>query len=199
MAGEGLSGDGQAGMPFIFYVEVPGKEGLAGADPDIIGPNGMVRLSDEAAREIAVRRLGAEATDELIVWARPRITVENGQQNVPEADEEEKFEFFGGRLQIYPERHAVYVDGTFRRTSRIRFNMIDLLARNAGQVITHAVFESRIWNGKRVTKNNLWFHINLIRSEILGEDLADALESVRETGFRLNPKFVPTTTTQEDN
>ncbi|HSW80642.1 MAG TPA: winged helix-turn-helix domain-containing protein [Candidatus Saccharimonadales bacterium] len=177
----------------LFYVSVVGRAGMVGIDVELMGPDGMIGIPEEIARQTAVRDLGATSADRLILWARPEIVAQNGPQNVPETDVEELLEFYNGRLRMYPAQRKLFIDGQLLRTPALGFNVLELLARNAGRVISKQILKDRVWQNPEISDEAVRIQIGRIRKHTLGDELAEGLVTIPSVGYMLNPGFIPAT------
>ncbi len=99
----------------------------------------------------------------------------------------EKPEFSFGALAINLATHSVSVDGVEARLTRKEFDVLALLARNAGRLVAHKQILTTIWGAAHVSDTHyLRIAIGHIRDKI-GDDAANPRFIVTEpgVGYRL--------------
>ena len=146
----------------------------------------MVTARDAEIDKVVGLELGADdyvtkpfSHRELV--ARIRAVLRRGQDQVllPEV-----VEVSGVRLDV--ERHQVYVDGEEVRLALREFELLELLLRNAGRVMTRGQLIDRIWGSNYVgDTKTLDVHIKRLRSKIERDPSnPERLITVRGLGYK---------------
>ena len=146
----------------------------------------MVTARDSEVDKVVGLELGADdyvtkpfSHRELV--ARIRAVLRRGQDQVllPEV-----VEVSGVRLDV--ERHQVYVDGEEVRLALREFELLELLLRNAGRVMTRGQLIDRIWGSNYVgDTKTLDVHIKRLRSKIERDPSnPERLITVRGLGYK---------------
>lgn len=127
----------------------------------------MVTALDSEVDKVVGLELGADdyvtkpfSPRELV--ARVRAVLRRGQEQelVPDVVEV-------GGVRIDVERHQVYVDGEEVRFALREFDLLELLLRNPGRVLTRGQLIDRIWGSDYVgDTKTLDVHIKRLRSKI---------------------------------
>lgn len=93
-----------------------------------------------------------------------------------------------GDLIVDPSRHEVYRDGELILLTAREFALLEVLARNAGRVMTRAQLTDRVWpDGTEAGSNVLETYIHYLRDK-LERDVNDRLIStMRGVGYILRP------------
>ena len=109
---------------------------------------------------------------------RRRQDSETGDQNLLKA----------GRVRMDVDSHTVTVDGTAITMPLREFELLQLLLRNAGHVLTRGQLIQRVWGSDYVgDTKTLDVHIKRIRSRIEEHpSRPEMLVTVRGLGYRLN-------------
>ncbi|WP_372593892.1 response regulator transcription factor [Actinotalea sp.] len=92
-----------------------------------------------------------------------------------------------GGLRLDPERHTVEVDGVTTAFPLKEFELLEVLMRNAGRVLTRGQLIDRVWGSDYVgDTKTLDVHVKRIRSKI-EEDPANPvrLQTVRGLGYKV--------------
>ena len=73
-----------------------------------------------------------------------------------------------GRVRIIPSKREVYVDGGLVGLTRREYELLDLLARHAGKVLSRDFIKTQIWKGKEIYpwSRALDVHIQRLRRKI---------------------------------
>ena len=113
--------------------------------------------------------------------ARVRAVLRRGQDQelVPDVVEV-------GGVRIDVERHQVYVDGEEVRFALREFDLLELLLRNPGRVLTRGQLIDRIWGSDYVgDTKTLDVHIKRLRSKIERDpSKPERLITVRGLGYK---------------
>jgi two-component system response regulator RegX3 len=73
----------------------------------------------------------------------------------------------GGRVRMYVDRHVVSVDGSAVQMPLKEFELLELLLRNAGRVLTRSQLIDRIWGSDYVgDTKTLDVHVKRLRAKI---------------------------------
>lgn len=115
--------------------------------------------------------------------ARMRAVLRRSQQDEAEVDERV---LTGGRVTLDVDRHTVAVDGDPINMPLKEFELLELLMRNAGRVLTRGQLIDRVWGSDYFgDTKTLDVHIKRIRSRI--EEVPgspEMLVTVRGLGYR---------------
>lgn len=132
-------------------------EGLdAGADDYVTKPFGMMEL---LARVRALLR----------------------RSNVSEPVDSLEYRF--GDLLILPDRHEVYVKDEEISLTHKEYQLLLLLVKNEGNVLTREILLDRIWDlGSEPENRTLDVHIRKLRSKL--GDMGSCIETMRSVGYR---------------
>jgi two-component system, OmpR family, response regulator RegX3 len=93
-----------------------------------------------------------------------------------------------GKVRLDPARREVTLDGEALELSRKEFELLHLLMRNAGSVVTRARLIDEVWDPNWFgSTKTLDVHVSGIRRK-LGDDPADPryVQTVRGVGFRFS-------------
>ena len=114
---------------------------------------------------------------ELLMRIRARLKV---RTESPEAVEL-------GRLEINTDEHRVYVAGKEVLLSRYEFDILLLLAKNRGKIMTKSRIFDTVWDmSDTADENTLNVHISRIRKKLKEADPdGDYIETVRGVGYRI--------------
>jgi len=115
--------------------------------------------------------------------ARMRAVLRRVQQAESELDERV---LEGGRVTLDIDRHTVAVDGTVINMPLKEFELLEVLMRNAGRVLTRGQLIDRVWGSDYFgDTKTLDVHIKRIRSRIeLNPSEPVMLVTVRGLGYR---------------
>ena len=111
------------------------------------------------------------------------------RRSAPPADGLDERVLTAGRVSLDIDRHAVSVDGTEISMPLKEFELLELLMRNAGRVLTRGQLIERVWGSDYYgDTKTLDVHIKRIRSRI-EENPGDPvmLVTVRGLGYRFEP------------
>ena len=94
-----------------------------------------------------------------------------------------------GPVRMDVERHVVTVDGTSVQLPLKEFELLELLLRNAGRVITRGQLIDRVWGADYVgDTKTLDVHVKRLRSKLEPEPSAPRhIVTVRGLGYKLEP------------
>lgn len=146
----------------------------------------MVTARDSEVDKVVGLELGADdyvtkpfSHRELV--ARIRAVLRRGQDQVllPEVVE-------GSGVRLDVERHQVYVDGVEVHLALREFELLELLLRNAGRVMTRGQLIDRVWGSNYVgDTKTLDVHVKRLRSKIERDPSApERLVTVRGLGYK---------------
>lgn len=92
-----------------------------------------------------------------------------------------------GELRLEPAARRVWWAGREVSLSKTEFDLIELLLRHRGQVLTHAVIYDRIWQYDfGPDSNNLAVYISYLRRKLDASGAPDMITTVRGVGYRLD-------------
>ena len=146
----------------------------------------MVTARDSEVDKVVGLELGADdyvtkpfSHRELV--ARIRAVLRRGQDQVLLPD---VIEGSGVRLDV--ERHQLYVDGVEVRLALREFELLELLLRNSGRVMTRGQLIDRIWGSNYVgDTKTLDVHVKRLRSKIERDPSnPERLITVRGLGYK---------------
>ncbi len=94
-----------------------------------------------------------------------------------------------GDLRIDPGARRVWRAGREVELSKTEFDLLELLARNAGIVLDHATIYDRIWGYDFGPESkNLAVYISYLRRKLEPEGTTPLIQTVRGVGYTLRPK-----------
>ena len=135
-------------------------------------------------------RVGSAATDDAPqpadhpVVARIRAVLRRGQdaELLPDVIE-------AGGVRMDVERHEVSVDGRSIRLALKEFELLEMLLRNAGRVLTRGQLIDRVWGSDYVgDTKTLDVHIKRLRSKVEADPSAPRhIVTVRGLGYKFEP------------
>lgn len=119
--------------------------------------------------------------DELIARIRAGLRRGAQQERLPQ-------QIAVGDITIDPATHEVRRVGVLVELTRREYDLLELLARNAGQIVTPAIIFERVWDtnlgaGPEVLK----VYIHTLRKKLNVDGRADPIHSVRGVGYMLKP------------
>ena len=93
-----------------------------------------------------------------------------------------------GDIVIDPTTREVWRDGHVVELTRREYDLLELLARNARQIVTPAIIFERVWSadldaGPEVLK----VYIHTLRKKLNRNGQPDLIHSIRGVGYMLNP------------
>ncbi|MBN9611378.1 MAG: DNA-binding response regulator [Actinobacteria bacterium 69-20] len=122
--------------------------------------------------------------DELM--ARLRALVRRSQFSVAAADPDAA-DLTMGLLRVDPTARRTWWGSTEMTLSKTEFDLLELLVRNRGQVLTHSVIYDRIWQYDfGPDSNNLAVYISYLRRKLDAAGAPDLIRTVRGVGYRLD-------------
>nr|WP_108871219.1 response regulator transcription factor [Tessaracoccus timonensis] len=146
----------------------------------------MVTARDSEVDKVVGLELGADdyvtkpfSHRELVARVRAVLRRGQDQELVPDVVEV-------GGVRIDVERHQVYVDGKEVRFALREFDLLELLLRNPGRVLTRGQLIDRIWGSDYVgDTKTLDVHIKRLRSKIERDpSKPERLITVRGLGYK---------------
>jgi len=94
-----------------------------------------------------------------------------------------------GDLRIDPGARRVWRAGREVELSKTEFDLLELLARNAGIVLDHSTIYDRIWGYDFGPESkNLAVYISYLRRKLEPEGTTPLIQTVRGVGYTLRPK-----------
>ncbi len=88
-----------------------------------------------------------------------------------------------GPLEIDPERHRCFVDGTEVDLTAKEFDLLHTLMKSPGRVLTRAYLLEKVWgSGVVVTTRTIDTHLKRLREKI--DPAGGMIETVRGVGYR---------------
>lgn len=148
----------------------------------------MLTAKDSEVDKVVGLELGADdyitkpfSTRELL--ARIRAVLRRG---VPDVGEFEVAVLESGPIRMDIERHEVTVDGTKVPMPLKEFELLEMLVRNSGRVLTRGQLMDRVWGSNYFGDGKtLDVHIKRIRSKIEPDPASPVyLTTVRGLGYR---------------
>ena len=148
----------------------------------------MVTALDAEIDKVVGLELGADdyvtkpfSHRELV--ARIRAVLRRGHEV-----EEETDTIQAGSVRMDVERHEVWVDGEPVRLALKEFELLEVLMRNSGRVLTRGQLIDRVWGADYVgDTKTLDVHVKRLRSKIEPDPAnPELLVTVRGLGYKLN-------------
>ena len=148
----------------------------------------MVTARDSEVDKVVGLELGADdyvtkpfSHRELV--ARIRAVLRRGHEV-----EEETDTIQAGSVRMDVERHEVWVDGEPVRLALKEFELLEVLMRNSGRVLTRGQLIDRVWGADYVgDTKTLDVHVKRLRSKIEPDPAnPELLVTVRGLGYKLN-------------
>ena len=146
----------------------------------------MVTARDSEVDKVVGLELGADdyvtkpfSHRELVARVRAVLRRGQDQELIPDVVEV-------GGVRIDVERHQVYVDGEEVRFALREFDLLELLLRNPGRVLTRGQLIDRIWGSDYVgDTKTLDVHIKRLRTKIEKDpSRPERLVTVRGLGYK---------------
>ena len=146
----------------------------------------MVTARDSEVDKVVGLELGADdyvtkpfSHRELVARVRAVLRRGQDQELIPDVVEV-------GGIRIDVERHQVYVDGEEVRFALREFDLLELLLRNPGRVLTRGQLIDRIWGSDYVgDTKTLDVHIKRLRTKIEKDpSRPERLVTVRGLGYK---------------
>lgn len=108
------------------------------------------------------------------------------RRTVPEGDDDDERLLHGGRVVLDIDRHTVSVDGQEINMPLKEFELLEMLMRNSGRVLTRGQLIDRVWGSDYFgDTKTLDVHIKRIRSRIeVTPSAPEMLITVRGLGYR---------------
>src|SRR5215218_5340256 len=97
----------------------------------------------------------------------------------------EIYEFSGFRLE--PADRLLLRDGVSVQLTPKAFDVLLVLVRNAGRLVTKDELLSTVWSGSFVEEGNLTFTVSALRKALGGEEARRIVETVPKHGYRFMP------------
>jgi two-component system KDP operon response regulator KdpE len=91
-----------------------------------------------------------------------------------------------GALRLDPDGHAAAIGTRVLTLTPKEFQLLVLLARNEGRVVTHQSILSAIWPASK-SQDSLRLGISQLRKKLASADEAPSLITVPGVGYRLSP------------
>jgi two-component system response regulator RegX3 len=150
----------------------------------------MVTAKDSEIDKVVGLEIGADdyvtkpySSRELLARIRAVLRRRGGASQVADGEALEV-----GRVRLDPERHVVEVDGAPTAFPLKEFELLELLMRNAGRVLTRGQIIDRVWGSDYVgDTKTLDVHVKRIRAKV-ERDPADPvfLLTVRGLGYKIS-------------
>lgn len=175
----------------LMLPEMPGTEVCRQLRQRSNVPIIMVTARDSEIDKVVGLEIGADdyvtkpySPRELV--ARIRAVL---RRNAPEAIEQSNATMSAGPVRMDVERHVVTVDGDPVALPLKEFELLELLLRNAGRVLTRGQLIDRVWGSDYVgDTKTLDVHVKRLRSKIEPEPSAPRyLVTVRGLGYKFEP------------
>lgn len=90
-----------------------------------------------------------------------------------------------GTLLVEPESHRALLDGVDLSLTAKEFDLLQVLARNAGQVLSRAQLLDLVWSGAEVDPNIVDVYLGYLRKKLGSRAGGPTIQTVRGVGFRL--------------
>lgn len=90
-----------------------------------------------------------------------------------------------GTLLVEPEGHRALLDGVDLSLTAKEFDLLQVLARNAGQVLSRAQLLDLVWSGAEVDPNIVDVYLGYLRKKLGSRAGGPTIQTVRGVGFRL--------------
>jgi two-component system response regulator RegX3 len=171
-------------LPEMSGTEVCRQLRLRGTVPVI-----MLTAKDSEIDTVVGLELGADdyvtkpySSRELL--ARIRAVLRRRTESTPVPDDEV---LEVGPIRLDPDRHTVQVDGVVTPFPLKEFELLELLLRNAGRVLTRGQLIDRVWGSDYVgDTKTLDVHVKRVRAKIEADPANPTrLVTVRGLGYKL--------------
>jgi two-component system response regulator RegX3 len=152
----------------------------------------MVSAKDDEIDKVVGLELGADdyvtkpySPRELV--ARIRAVLRRGAEAAPVDDDEQVLEVGPVRMDV--DRHVVAVRGSEVTMPLKEFELLELLLRNAGRVLTRGQLIDRVWGSNYVgDTKTLDVHVKRLRAKLEDDPSAPVhLVTVRGLGYKFEP------------
>jgi two-component system response regulator RegX3 len=172
----------------VMLPGLPGTEVCRAIRTSSSVPIIMLTAKDAEIDKVVGLELGADdyvtkpfSTRELL--ARIRAVL---RRQVAPADEDESGVVTAGPVRLDSDRHVVHVRGTEVRFPLKEFELLELLVRNEGRVLTRAQLIDRVWGSNYVgDTKTLDVHVKRLRGKIEAEPgQPKHLITVRGLGYK---------------
>ncbi|MBA2937165.1 response regulator transcription factor [Paenibacillus sp. CGMCC 1.16610] len=90
-------------------------------------------------------------------------------------------------LLLYPERMELHLNGKSVAMSKKETVLLETLIERSPRIVSREVILDKLWDDTFVDDNTLSVNITRIRKRLADLGIEHALETVRGTGYRLNP------------
>jgi len=89
-------------------------------------------------------------------------------------------------IEIYVDKYEVYANGKQIEVTPKEFDLLLLLARNAGKVLTREYIISQVWGYEFIgeTSRTIDVHIRKVR-KLIGDENEDYIETIRGIGYKM--------------
>lgn len=119
--------------------------------------------------------------DELIARIRARLRRSAQQMSYSQ-------KMVVGDIVIDSATREVRRDGQLIELTRREYDLLELLARNAGHIVTPAIIFERVWGADLDTGPGvLKVYIHALRKKLNGNGQADLIHAVRGVGYMIKP------------
>ena len=155
----------------------------------------MLTAKDDEIDKVVGLELGADdyvtkpySSRELVARIRAvlRRRSSSGAATAPQDDEDDEV-LVSGPVRLDVDRHTVHVHGELVAFPLKEFELLELLLRNAGRVLTRGQLIDRIWGSDYVgDTKTLDVHVKRVRAKIEQDPAAPSqLVTVRGLGYKL--------------
>lgn len=163
----------------------------------------MVTAKDDEIDKVVGLELGADdyitkpyssrellARVRAVLRRRAVVVVAPGGGELPEVDDEDDDLLVAGPIRMDVERHTVRVHDQLVSFPLKEFELLELLLRNAGRVLTRGQLIDRIWGSDYVgDTKTLDVHVKRVRAKVEPDPANPTLlVTVRGLGYKLTPE-----------
>ncbi|MEU8194800.1 response regulator transcription factor [Microbispora amethystogenes] len=167
-------------MPGMSGIEVCERLRSGGSDVPVL----MLSAMDEVADRVAGLAVGAD--DYVVKPFELREVVLRLRALLRRAGRPPGAVVRAGRLTLDPEGRRVTIDGRRVELSRREFDLLEVLARNAGIVLSRDVLLERVWGyDSEVTGNAVDTFVGYLRRKLEAGGEPRVVQTVRGVGFVL--------------